>query len=229
MKSEARGPAPVPCHCVEVKPCLNSSVTGRELPPSSSSGSEQVLMWPEVHPAPDLLGLPLHALGERCWQALSTGAGMGDCPSRQWAHPSSRGDSPVTQLCPLPPLACLPLRFNRCSFPGNTGGEAGVRVRPCLQGQPRLFSRQPAASPDALMSRSSKPWHRPQQLRAGGVGSWGGQAHPGSEEDQGATGQQGDGQPGLRGGGARGRGSCFRRGSAPSAPAHAPPSLVALV
>ena len=92
----------------------------------------------------------------------------------------------MTQLCLLPPLACLPLRFNRCSFPGNTGGEAGVRVRPHLQGQPRLLGWQPAAFPDGSTSRSSKLWHRPQQLRVRGVRCRGGQARPGSEEELGS-------------------------------------------
>ena len=114
---------------------------------------------------------------EQGWETAPPGSGH---------TPAPRETAPVTQLCPLPPLACLPLRFNRYSFPGNTGGETGVWVRPCLQGQPRLLGRQPAASPDGLMSRSSKPWHRPQQLRAGGVGSGGGQAHPGSEDDPGS-------------------------------------------
>lgn len=82
------------CHRVEVRLCFNSS-SDDELPPSSSSGSEQgLLTWPEAHPAPDLLGLPLRVLGERCWQVLSTRAGMGDCPSRQWARPQLPGRQP---------------------------------------------------------------------------------------------------------------------------------------
>ena len=100
--------------------------------------------------------------------------------------PAPGETAPVTQLCLLPPLACLPLRFNRCSFPGNTGGEAGVRVRPHLQGQPRLLGWQPAAFPDGSTSRSSKLWHRPQQLRVRGVRCRGGQARPGSEEELGS-------------------------------------------